>query len=160
MTILPMELDEVMQVLAAFEREHVEYILVGGVAVNFHGLIRATEDLDVFIRPTAENVARLREALKAVYDDPNIAEISETDLAGDYPAVRYYPPSGDLFLDIVARLGEFARYEDLEVQEIDHAGIKVRVATPRTLYWLKKGTVRDIDRFDAEALRQKFGLED
>jgi hypothetical protein len=155
-----MELDEVMQVLAAFERERVEYVVVGGVAVNFHGLIRATEDLDVFIRPTAENVARLREALKSVYDDPNIDEISEVDLAGDYPAVRYYPPSGDLFLDIVSRLGEFARYEDLEVQEIDHDGIRVRVATPRALYWLKKGTVRDIDRFDAEALRQKFGLED
>ncbi|MFL6199688.1 MAG: nucleotidyl transferase AbiEii/AbiGii toxin family protein [Thermoanaerobaculia bacterium] len=155
-----MELDEVMKVLAAFEQERVDYILVGGVAVNFHGLIRATEDLDVFVRPTAENVARLRAALKSVYDDPSIDEISEEDLAGDYPAVRYYPPSGDLFLDIVARLGEFARYEDLEVQEIDHGGIKVRVATPRTLYWLKKGTVRDIDRFDAEALRQKFGLED
>jgi hypothetical protein len=155
-----MELDEVMKVLAAFERERVEYVLVGGVAVNFHGLIRATEDLDVFVRPTAENVARLRDALKSVYDDPSIDEISEVDLAGDYPAVRYYPPSGDLFLDIVSRLGEFARYEDLEVQEIDSGGIKVRVATPKTLYWLKKGTVRDIDRFDAEALRQKFGLED
>ena len=102
----------------------------------------------------------MRTALKAVYDDPSIDEISEADLAGDYPAVRYYPPSGDLFLDIVARLGEFARYEDLEVQEIDAGGIKVRVATPRTLHWLKKGTVRDIDRFDAEALREKFGLEE
>lgn len=160
MTTLPMDLDEVMKVLAAFERERVEYVLVGGVAVNFHGLIRATEDLDIFVRPTAENVARLRKALMSVYDDPSIAEISEADLAGDYPAVRYYPPSGDLFLDIVSRLGEFARYEDLEVQEIDSGGIKVRVATPETLYWLKKGTVRDIDRFDAEALRQKFGLEE
>lgn len=43
-----MELDEVMKVLAAFEREHVDYVVVGGVAVNFHGLIRATEDLDIF----------------------------------------------------------------------------------------------------------------
>lgn len=155
-----MNLDEITSVLAALEREQVDYILIGGVAVNFHGLIRATEDLDIFIRPTAENVARLRKALKSVYDDPSIDEISETDLAGDYPAVRYYPPAGDLFLDIVARLGEFARYEDLEVQEIEHNGVKVRVATPRALYWLKKGTVREIDHFDAEALRQKFGLED
>jgi Nucleotidyl transferase AbiEii toxin, Type IV TA system len=156
-----MDLDEAMKVLAAFERERVEYVLVGGAALNFHGLIRATEDIDVFVRPTAENVARLRQALKSVYDnDPNLDEISEVDLAGDYPAVRYYPPSGDLFLDIVSRLGEFARYEDLEAEEIDHAGVMVRVATPRTLYWLKKGTVRDIDRFDAEALRQKFGLEE
>jgi hypothetical protein len=70
------------------------------------------------------------------------------------------PPQGISSLTSLRVSGEFARYEDLEVQEIDHGGIKVRVATPRTLYWLKKGTVRDIDRFDAEALRQKFGLED
>lgn len=155
-----MDLDDVMKVLASFEKESVEYILVGGVAVNFHGLIRATEDLDIFVRPTVENVARLRKALRSVYDDPSIDEISEVDLAGDYPAIRYYPPSGDLFLDIMSRLGEFARYEDLEAQEIDSGGVKVRVATPRTLYWLKKDTVRDIDRFDAEALRLKFGLEE
>lgn len=155
-----MDLDDVMKVLASFEKEGVEYIVVGGVAVNFHGLIRATEDLDIFVRPTAENVARLRTALRAVYDDPSIDEISEVDLAGDYPAVRYYPPSGDLFLDIMSRLGEAARYEDLEAQEVESGGVKVRIATPRTLYWLKKGTVRDIDRFDAEALRMKFGLEE
>lgn len=155
-----MDLDELMRILASFEREELEYVLVGGAALNFHGLIRATEDVDIFVRPTPDNVARLRRALGSVYDDPNIDEISESDLAGAYPAIRYYPPSSDLFLDILARLGEFARYEDLDFQEIESAGVKVRVATPQTLYWLKKGTVRDIDRFDAEALRQKFHLEE
>jgi hypothetical protein len=37
-------------------------------------------------------------------------------------------------------------------------GVRIRVATPRTLYWLKKGTVRGIDRSDAERLRQRFGI--
>lgn len=155
-----MDIDELTRILASFEREQLEYVLVGGTALNFHGLIRATEDIDIFVRPTADNVARLRRALRSVYDDPNIDEISESDLAGAYPAIRYYPPSSELFLDILARLGEFARYEDLDFQEIESDGVKVRVATPQTLYWLKKGTVRDIDRFDAEALRQKFRLEE
>jgi len=39
------------------------------------------------------------------------------------------------------------------------SGVKIRVATPRTLYWLKKGTLRPIDRADAEALREKFHLD-
>lgn len=155
-----MDLDEVMRLLASFERERLEYVVVEGVALNFHGLIRSTEDLDFFIRPTPENVERLRRALKAVYDDPDIDQISAEDLAGDYPALRYYPPSSELFLDVIARLGEFAGYDDLEVQEIESAGVTVRVASPRTLYWLKKGTVREIDRFDAEALREKFHLEE
>ena len=37
-------------------------------------------------------------------------------------------------------------------------GIKVPVATPATLYRMKKDTVRPIDRADAAALREKFGL--
>lgn len=37
-----------------------EYVLVGGVAVGLHGFERATNDIDLFVRPTAENVANLR----------------------------------------------------------------------------------------------------
>jgi len=82
------------------------------------------------------------------------------DLAGEYPAIRYYPPSGHMFLDILARLGTFASYEDLEVQEMEVGGVRVRVATPRALYSLKRATLRAIDRADAEALRQRFDLDE
>ena len=155
-----MDLDEALRVLASLDRERVEYVLVGGAAVTMHGLVRATEDLDFFVRPTAENVDRLRRALKAVYDDPSIDEISTEDLLGDYPAVRYYPPKGELFLDVMTRLGEFATYESLEFQEIEYEGVKVRIATPRILYWMKKGTVRDVDHADAARLKEKFQLTD
>jgi hypothetical protein len=57
--------------------------------------VRATEDLDIFIRATPENVERLKRAFRAAYGgDPSGDEISAVDLLGDYPAVRYYPPSG------------------------------------------------------------------
>lgn len=36
----------------------------------------------------------------------------------------------------------------------------MRVATPSALYRLKKGTLRPLDRQDAEALRRRFDLED
>src|SRR6476660_2232778 len=110
-----MELDEALKVLASLEKEEVDYVLVGGVAMNLHGLVRATEDLDLFIRPSAENFERLRRAMRSVYqDDPSIDEISTEDLLGDYPSVRYYPPTGEMFLDILTRLGEFATFESLE----------------------------------------------
>ena len=49
--------------------------------------VRATEDLDFFIRATAENVERLKRAFQQVYsDDPNIDDISADDLLGEYPA--------------------------------------------------------------------------
>lgn len=155
-----MELDEALRVLASLEREGVDYVLVGGAALTFHGLVRATEDLDLFVRPTADNIERLRAALRAVYDDPSIEEISTEDLLGDYPAVRYYPPEGALFLDILTRLGEFASFEDLEAQEVESHGIKITIASPSTLYRLKRDTVREIDRMDARRLREKFRLEE
>lgn len=47
---------------------------------------------------------------------------------------------------------------DAEVKEFD--GTQVRVATPAALYRLKKGTVRALDRTDAAALQERFGLKD
>lgn len=37
--------------LAEFNAKQVEYLLVGGHALAAHGLVRATKDLDVWIRP-------------------------------------------------------------------------------------------------------------
>jgi hypothetical protein len=126
-----------------------------------HGIVRATEDVDFFIRATADNVEQLKRALRAVYaDDPSIDEIHAKDLLGECPSVRYYPPTGDLYFDILTRLGEAARYEDVAVGTKVITGIRVWLATRRALYDLKKGTVRALDRQDAEALRQRFLLED
>jgi hypothetical protein len=153
--------DELLRVLKAFEDEGLEYVLIGATALALHGIVRATEDVDFFIRATPENVERLKQALRSVYaDDPSIDEIRAQDLLGDYPSVRYYPPTGDLYFDILTRLGEAARYEDVAVEMKVVADIRVRVATPRALYDLKKGTARALDRQDAEALRQRFLLED
>lgn len=152
--------DEMLRVLRAFEAEGLEYVLIGATAMAFHGLVRATEDLDLFIRASPENVERLKRAFRAAYaDDPNVGDISAEDLLGEYPAVRYYPPDGDLYFDVMTRLGEMASFETVEAEVKEVEGIRVRVATPAALYELKKGTVRPLDRQDAEALRRRFGLK-
>ena len=156
-----MDRDEILHVLRAFEEQGLEYVLIGAAAMGFHGIVRATEDLDFFIRATAENVERLKCAFRRVYsDDPNVDEISANDLLGEYPAVRYYPPSGDLYFDVLTRLGEAAAFDTVDsvIKEIE--GIRVKVATPLSLYRLKKDTVRPLDRQDAEALRSYFDLEE
>lgn len=152
--------DEALRVIGSLNAARVDYVVIGGVALNIHGLVRATEDLDVFVRPDAANIARLRAALKALWADPSIDEITAEDLCGAYPAVRYGPPTGELYLDILTRIGEATAYEDLEVDEKQIEGTLVRVATPRTLYRMKRDTVRDIDRADAAALRAAFALDE
>ena len=150
-----MDRDEILRVLRAFELAGLRYVLIGATAMGFHGLVRATEDIDLFIEATAENVERLRVALRAAYDhDPHIEEISAADLLGEYPALRYYPPSGHLYFDVMTRLDEAATFETVDAEVKDIAGIHVAVATPAALYHLKNGTVRAKDREDAAALRE------
>ena len=156
-----MDRDELLRALRAFEEQNLEYVLIGATAMGFHGLVRATEDVDLLIRPTPENVERLRRALRVVYSgDSNIEEIRAEDLLGEYPAVRYYPLKGELFFDILTRLGDAARYETVESEIKEVEGVRVRIATPQALYKLKKDTVRPIDRQDAAVLRERFKLKD
>ena len=154
-----MNREEMLRVLEAFETAGLEYVLIGATAMAFHGVVRATEDIDLVLRATPENIERLRTALRSAYDDdPNINAITADDLLGDYPAVRYYPPSGDLFFDILTRLGEVASFDSIAMEYKEVEGIRVRVATPAALYRLKRNTVRPLDRQDAETLRQRFHL--
>lgn len=153
-----MSFDQFLAVIRAFEREAVDYILVGGVAVNIHGIVRTTEDIDFFVDPTDDNVERIRRALRSLWDDPHIEEISASDLAGQYPTVRYGPPTGDIIIDLLAGLGTAFRYEDLDCEVREFGGVSVRVATPATLVRMKQDTVRARDHADAALLRRRFSL--
>jgi len=146
-------------VFRALAEQRVDYAVFGAVALGLHGLARATADLDLFLRPDPDNVEALKRALRSVIDDPSIDEISAEDLCGAYPAVRYVPPEGFGF-DVLTRLGEAFRYEDLDVEESDYEGVPVRVVTSRTLWKMKKDTARPVDRFDAAVLAEKFGFQE
>lgn len=153
-----MDFDKFLEVLRALAHEGVDYVLVGGVALGVHGIARATEDIDLFIRADEQNVERLKRALRSVWDDPDIGDITAGDLAGEYPTIRYGPPGEGFVIDLLARLDSAFTFEDLESQTVTIEGVPVRVATPTTLYRMKRGTLRPIDRADAAALREKFGI--
>jgi hypothetical protein len=155
-----MDFELAKRILAAFEAEGVQYVLVGSMGMAVQGLVRATRDMDVFVSPDPDNVRRLKAALRSVFNDPQIDEISAEDLGGNYPAIQYVPPTGDYSLDILAGLGDAFRYDDLEAEEVTVDGIRIRVATPRMLYRMKKNTVRPRDRADAAEIKQHFGLEE
>ena len=61
--------------LACLNGMNVEYVLVGGYAVAFHGAPRYTGDIDIFVRPTRENGTRVIEAMKEFgYLPPEVIE--------------------------------------------------------------------------------------
>jgi hypothetical protein len=151
--------DRLPEIAAALNAEGVAYVLFGGQAVNLHGILRFTDDIDLFVSPTAENVERLRRALRRLWADPAIDEIRSEDLSGDYAVVRYGTPD-EFYIDFVGRLGEAFAFTDVEAMWVERGGVRVCLATPRTLYRMKKDTVRPLDRADAADLKAKFRIED
>ena len=155
-----MDFEYLKALLAAIERERVVYAVFGATALNLHGLARFTEDLDLFLAPNEENVERLKRALRSVFKDPAIEEITAADLLGEYPALQYVPPDGAFHVDILTRLGDAFAFADLETERVPFDDLLVTVVTPRTLYRMKRDTLRLKDQADAEQLKQRFRLED
>jgi hypothetical protein len=154
-----MDIDRILVFLRELKNQSVDYVLVGAIAMTVHGIVRATQDVDIFLKPEEDNVSRMRVALKRLFpDDASIDEINATDLAGEFPAIRYNSPDGSLQIDILSRLGQAFSFDDIQFEEKLYEGIPVRVAIPDMLYRMKKDTVRLQDRADAEALKEIFGL--
>lgn len=151
-----MDFEKVFDFIRAMNHEGVDYITFGAVALNLHGVVRATSDADFFIRPDRENVERLKRALKHVWNDPHIDEITADDLLGEYPAVMYGPPDESFSFDFLTRLGEVYSYDNLPWQTMEYEGIPIRVVTVAKLYEMKMNTVRPMDKADAARLRVKY----
>ena len=54
---------DMKELIAFFEKNSVEYVLVGGYAVNYYGYVRSTQDIDFLVMPSPENAQNLMLAL-------------------------------------------------------------------------------------------------
>ena len=91
-----------ISLLAAFVAAKVEYAIVGGIAVNAHGYVRATNDLDIFIRPTEENARAAFNALLSL--GVPLDGLQPSDLLVDEENLRFGPD--DDHIDILTSIGE------------------------------------------------------
>jgi predicted nucleotidyltransferase len=55
--------DDFKELLKLLNEHHVDYLVIGGYAVGFHGYIRTTGDMDIWVRASQENAANLHLAL-------------------------------------------------------------------------------------------------
>ena len=93
-----------ISLLAAFAAAKVEFAVVGGVAVNMHGYVRATNDLDIFIRPTEENAHAAFQALLAL--GVPLEGLLPGDLLDDEENLRFGPEEDHI--DVLASIGEMS----------------------------------------------------
>jgi Nucleotidyltransferase of unknown function (DUF6036) len=64
---VPLDAERILRTLAEYD---VEYVLVGGLAVQTHGHVRTTNDADLVPAPDPANLERLASALRALEAKP------------------------------------------------------------------------------------------
>ena len=141
--------------LAAFEDSKVDFVLLGGYAVAFHGHPRATKDIDLFVRLTDENRSRLADALDRFGAPLNVVE-SARSLSDDQ--VLFFGVS-PLRVDILARASGI-NFDEVahDAVNADFDGTAVRVISLDHLIINKRASGRPQDLVDAaklETIRQK-----
>ena len=136
-----------------------DYMLVGGYAVMAHGHLRATQDIDVWVRATPDNARCVLSALQAFGMPPGLSVEVLERVDGDPPTGFRFgrPPFAvDLLTSIQGVDFEDAFSESL-VHKID--GISIRIIGKRALLENKRSTGREKDRIDADALEMMSDAE-
>lgn len=147
---VPTESDLVALCRALNERR-ARYIVIGGFAINHHGYIRATEDIDILIDVDPENQSKIKSALD-ILPEKAIRELGDEDFR-DYVVVRV---SDEILVDVMtAACGiEFKEASD-SVEIADVKGVPIPFATPELLLRMKQ-TYRENDVADRVFLHRKI----
>lgn len=125
--------------LRLIEEHGIEYMIVGGYAVAYHGYPRFTKDIDLFFRLTSENALRLRQALVKFGFREEDLPLDAFTTAGNVLTFGIAPARVDLINEIDGVTFEEARpnavrgrYGDVDVTFIGLADlVKNKKATPR-----------------------------
>ena len=142
------------KLLARLADHSVEFLLVGGVAVTLHGYARLTEDVDILIQNSSENINRLLGSL-ADYGEGFAKELSPEDFTDEEGAIRIVEVAENSQLDIFTRMSGLL-FEDLAVdsEQFHFSGRTIHYASKATLINLKGRSVREKDQMDVAALKR------
>jgi predicted nucleotidyltransferase len=135
----------------------VRFVLVGGLAVNAWGYLRATRDVDFVPDPDPENLARLDAVLR---DLGGKVDVDGKLLTGT--AISTFLRTGDRTLvatelgqvDVLQGLPQVPPFAALEekAKDLDLDGLPVRVCSLEHLIQMKRSSERPRDREDLAAL--------
>lgn len=140
------------EILLAFNAHRVEYLLVGAHALAVYGHVRATKDLDVWVRPDSENAQRVLQALSA-FGAP-LGDLNQDDLSKAGTIFQIGVPP--LRIDVITAIDgvDFAdAWKDRF--KTSFGGVPVVVISRHHLITNKKTAARLQDLADVEQLEAK-----
>lgn len=129
----------------------VEYLVVGAHALAAHGHVRATKDLDVWVRPSAESAPRVIAALES-FGAPMHA-VTEEDFA--VPGITFQIGVAPVRIDIITAVDGLT-FESAWSNRVatDYGGVPVLVLSREDLIRNKRASARPQDLADIAALER------
>ena len=144
----PPEENDLLALCAELNRLEAKYLVIGGLAMNIHGLIRATDDVDFLIEDSLENQARVKEALK-ILPERAIEELGDDDIR-DYTVVRV---NDEITVDIMtSACGVGYEQAKSEIKTKTLNGVAVPYASRQLMIQTKQG-FREKDKADLSYLK-------
>jgi len=143
---LPQDFKDFLKLLGA---EGVEYLLIGGYAVAYHGYPRATEDIDIWIASSAGNAQRIIRTLKEFGFD--VPELNPDLFLKPDSIVRMGVPPLRIELSTTISGVDFAECYKARLSEVID-GIPVTIINLEDLKKNKKASGRHRDLDDLERL--------
>ena len=143
--------EDLIKICNALEANEVDYVLVGGWAINIHGAIRPTEDIDLLVNPAPDNIQKLKKAL-SVLPDNAVAEVEDHDIQ-ELTVVRV---ADEVVIDLMGRIADVTT-DTAGKNIIEFQGAKIIVADLETLIKTKQG-LRPQDQMDLVFLKRKKKL--
>jgi hypothetical protein len=137
------------EMLKALAAENVDYLVVGAYAVAGHGIPRATGGVDLWVRPSPENAARLWQALHR-FGAPRSRLSPESFTQPDVVYQRGLPPNRIDFLTTI----DGVVFEDAWMLKVPCVveGIAFSMLSLRHLMENKRATGRSQDLADVARL--------
>ncbi len=139
------------EMLLALSQEKVEFLVVGAYALAAHGHLRATIDIDIWVRPSVLNAEAVMRAISSFGAPLFNLTLSDLQKEGTVFQIGVAPRR----IDIITALSGIQFDEAFENSVlVEMEGVELRIPSVPDLIRNKRATGRLKDLVDAEALEE------
>ena len=144
------------KLLAALAADGIDFAVVGGLAVILNGYPRTTQDADILVHDSPENLRKLLASLTK-WGEGWARELKPEDFLLEAGSIRVME---EFDLDIFTRMLE-KKLDDFRprLRFWETSGVRIPYLSPSDLIFLKQVSWRDKDKLDVLAMREIVARE-